>query len=73
MPCDETFDGCTNFYKKMFGFAWKRGAVLGFMYPFQVLPSWSRGVWNSVCISASASLGLLSLNINDGEISFRTE
>ena len=70
------YGGCTNFYKKRFGFAWKRGTVLGFTYllnEFRDFPSWSPGVWNSVCISASASLGLLSVNINDGEIRFRTE
>ena len=38
-----------------------------------VLPAWSPGVWNSVCVSASASLGLFSVNINAGEIRFRTE
>ena len=75
-PCEEMFEGCTNFYKKMFGFAWKRGAVLGITYlsgEFHVFPSWSSGVWNSVCISASASLGLFSVNINDGEIRFNTD
>ena len=76
-PCEEMFGGCTNFYKAKFGFAWKRGAALGFMYfsgepqEFRVLPSWSPGVWNSACISASASRGLFRLNINDGEIRFR--
>ena len=75
-PCDEMYGGCTNSYKKRFGFAWKRGTVLGFTYllkEFRDFPSWSPAVWNSVCISASASLGLLRVNINDGEIRFSTE
>ena len=74
-PCEEMFDGCTRNYKKRFGFAWKRGAPLGLTFlphEFHVLPSWSPGLWNSVCVSASASLGLFSVNINDGEIRFRT-
>ena len=75
-PCEEMFGGCTNSYKKRFGFAWKHGAALGLTFlpnEFYVFPSWSPGVWNSVCVSASASLGLFSVNINDGEIRFRTE
>ena len=75
-PCDEMFGGCTNFYKTRLGSAWKRGATLGLMYfsnDYRFLPSWSPGLWNSVCISASASLGLFSLNINDGEVRFKSE
>ena len=73
-PCDQMFGGCTKSYKKIFGSAWKHGAVLGFTtQEFRVLPAWSPGLWNSVCVSASASLGLFSVNINDGEIRFRTE
>ena len=75
-PCEESYGGCTNFFKTRFGFAWKRGAPLGLAYlpqEYVVFPSWSPGVWNSVCVSASASLGLFSVNINDGEIRFRTE
>ena len=48
-PCDEMFGGCTDSYKKRFGFAWKRGAG-GFTYfsqEFRVLPSWSPGVWKA--------------------------
>ena len=70
-PCEESFSGCTKNYKKKFGAAWKHGAALGFTNPFPVdgvLPSWSPATWNSVCISASASLELFSININDGEI-----
>ena len=44
-----------------------------FSQEFRVLPSWSLAVWNSVRVSASASLGLFSLNINDGEIRFKSE
>ena len=68
------FGGCTNFYKTRLGFAWKNRAVLGFAYfsqEFLVFSSWPLGIWNSVCISASASLGLFRVNINDGEIRFR--
>ena len=76
VPCEEMFGGCTGWYKKRFGAAWKAGAALGYTYPIpgsSVLPSWSPGIWNSVCISASASLGQFSININDGEIRLRTE
>ena len=73
-PCDEKYEGCTSLWKKIFGFAWKRGAPLGFTtQEFLVLPSWSPRVWNSVCVSASASLGLFRVNINDCEIRFRAE
>ena len=73
VPCDDFGRSCTNYFKKMFGFAWKHGAALGLTSPdlspgFRVFPSWSPGLWNSVCISASASMGLFSININDGEI-----
>ena len=71
-PCDDWYPGCTNYYKKRFGFAWKHGAVLG-RAENRIFPPWSPGLWNSVCISASASLGLFSLNINDGEIRFSTD
>ena len=73
-PCDDLYGGCTNTNKKRFGFAWKHGTVLGLTSKeFLVFPSWTQGVWNSVCVSASASLGLLSVNINDGEMMFRSE
>ena len=76
-PCDDWYPDCTNGIKQLFGFAWKHGAALGYTEargrPWFSFPSWSPGIWNSVCISASASLGLFSLNINDGEIRFSSD
>ena len=71
-PCEESYDGCTKTYQKMFGAAWQHGAALAYTTPFPgdpgLLPSWSPAVWNSVCVAASASRALFSININDGEI-----
>ena len=68
--------GCTEAYKEALtkhGQQWIRGKVLGLSFDGHFYPQWLPGVWNSVCITATAEADTEDrININ-GQIVLEAE
>ena len=70
MSCDQSYPGCTQEYRDIFSasqLSWISGSVFGYFSLSstpQFYPAWWPGVWNSVCLTASPSLGTFRININ---------
>ena len=75
IPCEESkmHSGCSQNYKENYGPYWKHGSVVGLSRvngedatTQEILDGnvWSPGVWNRVCILASASKMQFQINFN---------
>ena len=67
--CDQYYQGCTENYKeKLEGQQWIRGKVFGELYlsgnNYYFYPVWGPSVWNTVCITVTASQQYYRVNIN---------
>ena len=79
MPCDQRHSGCSEYYKEKMaqsGAVWRNKKVFGYSdlggdRP-AYFPVWETGVWNSVCVVASRSRGVMEVRLN-GDLVARSD